>query len=322
VPGASVWRREFFALIVHMSSPVVSVVIPAYNSARTLPRSLSSVFSQTYGNHEVIVVDDGSTDDTEAVVRQYGERVILIRQENAGAGAARNRGASAASGRLLAFLDADDFWHRRKLELQVKAFADRSDVGICWTWHGSWREIEPDPTETELSGATTMARYSDDFASIFESPYLGTPGVMIPKDRFEKLSGFRTDLHSAEDVDLWLRAAYGSTTALIPAALFFVVATSDSLTARHGSGTYRDNIQVITEFCARHPEFAHTQQHMVRRVAAKVYEDWGSHELGVGNCKEAMGLLGMSLRNHIGMRAGYLLGKAVYCRGRAWVRLV
>jgi glycosyltransferase involved in cell wall biosynthesis len=305
-----------------MSSPVVSVVIPAYNSARTLTRALSSVFSQTYGNYEVIVVDDGSTDDTEAVVRQYGERVILIRQENAGAGAARNRGCRAASGRLLAFLDADDLWHCRKLEVQVKAFTDRPDISMCWTGHGSWREMEPDPTETELSGASTMATYSDDFASIFASPYLGTPGVMIPKSRFEKLLGFRTDLHSAEDVDLWLRAAYGSTTALIPAALFFVVATRDSLTARIGSGTYRDNLQVIADFCVKHPEFAHTQKRMVRRATAKVYEDWGSAEIGEGNFEAATRLLGLSLRNRVGARAGYLLSKAVYHWGRSWVRLV
>lgn len=269
----------------------------------------------------MIVVDDGSTDDTEVVVRQYGQRVILIRQENAGAGAARNRGARAASGRLLAFLDADDLWHCRKLEVQVKAFTDRPDISMCWTGCARWREMEPDPTGAELSGTSTIAKYSDDFPGIFASPYLGTPGVMIPRDRFEQLRGFRTDIHSAEDVDLWLRAAYGSITAHLPAALFFVVATQDSLSARRGSGTYRDNLQVITDFCARHPEFAETQKHVVRRATAKVYEDWGSNELGGGNCKDATRLLALSLRNRIGTRAAYLLGKAVFHWGGSWVRL-
>src|SRR5262245_42395210 len=110
-----------------MSTPLISVVIPAFNSAATLPRALASVFAQTCTQYEVIVVDDGSTEDLVAALQPYRARINLVRQSNAGAAAARNTGVRHARGKWLAFLDADDFWHRRKLELQLQACEARPD---------------------------------------------------------------------------------------------------------------------------------------------------------------------------------------------------
>jgi glycosyltransferase involved in cell wall biosynthesis len=114
--------------------PRVSVVIPAYNAAATLPETLASVFAQTFTDYEVIVVDDGSTDGTPALLASHGERVRVLRKVNeARPSTTRNVGAKAARGELVAFLDADDRWHPEKLARQVALFAANSHLGLAYT---------------------------------------------------------------------------------------------------------------------------------------------------------------------------------------------
>src|ERR1043165_8653356 len=101
------------------SDPRISVVIPTYNSAPFLPETLDSVFAQTYPAHEVIVVDDGSTDNTEEVLRAYAGRITYVKQANAGVSSARNAAIERATGNWFALLDSDDIWKPQKLERQV-----------------------------------------------------------------------------------------------------------------------------------------------------------------------------------------------------------
>src|SRR5688500_1347785 len=93
-----------------MREPLVSVIIPNYNYAHYLPQAINSVLAQTYSQVEIIVIDDGSTDDSVTVLRSYGDRIRWLQQPNQGVSAARNVGAHNTKGELVAFLDADDFW--------------------------------------------------------------------------------------------------------------------------------------------------------------------------------------------------------------------
>src|SRR5437763_447547 len=108
----------------------VSVIIPAYNFARYVPEAIDSVLAQTYAPFEVIVVDDGSTDDTPKVLAAYGNRIRAIRQVNQGVAAARNTGLAAAGGEYVAFIDSDDTWEPRKLQLQMDRFDADPDLGL------------------------------------------------------------------------------------------------------------------------------------------------------------------------------------------------
>jgi glycosyltransferase involved in cell wall biosynthesis len=110
-----------------MHTPLVSVVIPTYNQPAFLREALESVFSQTFGDYEIIVVNDGSTDGTAELLQQYGGRIRVVTQENQGIGRARNRGMDEAAGRYIAFLDHDDLWHREKLETQVAYMREHPD---------------------------------------------------------------------------------------------------------------------------------------------------------------------------------------------------
>jgi glycosyltransferase involved in cell wall biosynthesis len=123
--------KLLFASVIHMSgSKLVSVVIPTYNSGAYLTETLDSVVRQTYPHREVIIVDDGSTDDTPERVQRFDTTVIYIRQANAGVGAARNTGLRVASGDYLAFLDADDLWLPDKLAVQLAVAARHPDSGL------------------------------------------------------------------------------------------------------------------------------------------------------------------------------------------------
>src|SRR5690242_17488768 len=102
-----------------MDAPLVSIVIPTYNRAAVIRRTIENIFDQTYSNIEVIVVDDGSTDDTQTTLRQFSDRIRVIRQANAGPAVARNRGIEIAQGEIIAFQDSDDLWKPTKLERQV-----------------------------------------------------------------------------------------------------------------------------------------------------------------------------------------------------------
>ena len=120
-----------------MSRPTVSVIIPTYNRAALLPRALDSIVAQTFSDWEIVLVDDGSVDDTPAVASRYakqlGDRLLYLPQENRGSSAARNRGIDECHGRFVAFLDSDDEFVPTKLERQLSLFERRPDLGLVYS---------------------------------------------------------------------------------------------------------------------------------------------------------------------------------------------
>src|SRR5687768_199170 len=111
----------------------VSVIIPTYNSGSLVVQAVEGVLAQTRQAEEVIVVDDGSTDDTAERLQQFGERIRVVRQANGGVATARNAGLRASSGDLVAFLDADDAWHPQKLERQIALLQQHPEFGLLAT---------------------------------------------------------------------------------------------------------------------------------------------------------------------------------------------
>src|ERR1700678_3861883 len=122
-----------------MSQPLVSIIIPTYNRAEYLGQAIDSALAQSYRPIEIIVVDDGSTDDTQGVAARYGDRIRYIHKANGGASSARNAGFAAASGEVLALLDSDDRWLTEKLEKQISLLSD--GVGLV---HAGFRVFNSD----------------------------------------------------------------------------------------------------------------------------------------------------------------------------------
>jgi glycosyltransferase involved in cell wall biosynthesis len=120
-----------------------SVVIPTYNSERTIRAAIDSALAQTIAPYEVIVLDDGSTDDTVSILQSYGSRITLLRQENSGLASARNTLCEKAQGDLIAFLDHDDIWHARYLEVQQKNVRTYPDAVAFFPGHYNFYGMKP-----------------------------------------------------------------------------------------------------------------------------------------------------------------------------------
>jgi glycosyltransferase involved in cell wall biosynthesis len=179
--------------------PVVSVIIPTYNSATLVTKAVQSVLAQSVQPTEIIVVDDGSTDDTRQRLSTYGVR--YLHQQNQGVAAARNLGLRQATGELIAFLDADDVWHPRKLELQIAAIAANPDLVLLGTAVFDW-PIEQ-PGNVNRAGVIKAMPWR----KLAVKNHLVTSSIVVRHTALAKAGDFDTALQGPEDHDLWLRLA-------------------------------------------------------------------------------------------------------------------
>jgi glycosyltransferase involved in cell wall biosynthesis len=190
--------------IVPRSAPRVSVIIPNYNYGRYLSAAIDSVLGQTYSHLEVIVVDDGSTDGSEAVLRGYEGRVSWFQQRNQGVSAARNRGIQESRGELIAFLDADDVWHPQKIERQIAVLQDPA-VGIVCTGL-QYISTSGQSLGTNLCGG--RGRVLHEFALLRKTVVLaGGSSVLVRKECFTRAGLFDAELSTSADWDMWRRIA-------------------------------------------------------------------------------------------------------------------
>jgi glycosyltransferase involved in cell wall biosynthesis len=199
----------------------VSVVIPSYNCGRFLPETLDSVLSQTFKDYEIIVIDDGSTDNTEQIVKPYTNSITYLRGPNKGASAARNSGMKIARGELVAFLDADDLWDSEKLGAQVTFMDSHPKIGVNYTNCTFFDGLPPAATGFEERDSALL-RYSrekiansdyiltgtsllEDFLTIQAFPKPST--LMVRRQCFEQVGYFDETLYICEDTQMCLRLA-------------------------------------------------------------------------------------------------------------------
>ena len=177
-------------------SPTVSCVVPAYNAERYVARALESVLEQSRPPDEIIVVDDGSTDGTAAVLESYGSRLRVVHQENSGPAAARNRGIRMATGEIICFQDADDEWHRDKLAKQLVLLEARPEVGICIT---RLRNVWAEHLDEERRGLGAHVFANDPPGYVFQTS-------LIRRDVFARAGMLDEKLRRAEDIEWFARA--------------------------------------------------------------------------------------------------------------------
>ena len=189
-----------------MGKDLISVVITTHNRAGLLKRAIESVQAQTYGNVEIIVVSDGSTDNTDAVAAEYtkaDKRVSYYNYTPArGANYARNLGASKSNGKYIAFLDDDDAWHPDKAEKQYAAFKENIKVGLVTSgFHFIY--------VNQNSETNYIPKPSKDAAKeiLIKNTIGGTPGVMVRRDEFIKAGGFDEEMMALQDYDMWVRTS-------------------------------------------------------------------------------------------------------------------
>lgn len=217
-----------------MAGPsLVSVIIPTYNRAGTIAAAIRSVQEQTYAPVEIIVVDDGSTDDTRSVMAGFGEAVTYVRQPHTGQPAAtRNAGLRVARGVFCALLDSDDLYLPDKLALQVAALSVHPDVGLVYSDGRFFRHDPAQPAGRVLDGLPSPS--GDVFPELLRGNFLSTPTVLIRRLCLDAVGLFdeRPDFLAVEDYDLWLRIAAQFPVLYVPGDVAAI--------RRHGGSISRD----------------------------------------------------------------------------------
>jgi glycosyltransferase involved in cell wall biosynthesis len=186
-----------------MDNELVSVVIPTYNYGHFITEALESVFSQTYPHFEVIVVDDGSTDDTREKLELYRNRIQYIYKKNGGLSAARNTGIEASRSNLVALLDSDDLWHPKKLEIQVNYLKHHPEIALLGSTAIKDMQFGWPPMKQMNGDMGKLIALSE---MVIRS-HFAPSSVMIRKDCLQEVGLFDTGLRAVEDRDMWIRIA-------------------------------------------------------------------------------------------------------------------
>ncbi len=249
---------------------MISVIIATYNRAHYIAEAIRSAQAQTYPEVEIIVADDGSTDNTAEVVAGFGDAVTYVRLPHRGQPAAtRNAGLRVARGEFIAFLDSDDFFLPNKLALQLAAFEGHPDAGLVYANGYYFRDHPEHQTGHVLNGLPTPS--GDALADLLRGNFLASPVVLIRRACLDEVGTFdeRPDFFAVEDYDLWLRIA----------AHFPVIYAPGDVAAirRHRTSISRDvathrarALLVLAKLEATHPD-------LVRQHRAALNEGYARH---------------------------------------------
>lgn len=184
------------------AQPLVSVVVATYNMGHYLPQAVQSILAQSYPSVEVIIVDDGSTDDTQAVTQELARdaRVRVHHQSNAGQASAKNKGIELSRGEFLAFLDADDAWMPDKLAKQMPLFQGRPAVGVVYSEYACM-----DGVGQPLPKPPTQLRRGRVSGELLIENFVSFPTAVVRRECLQKLGSFDLNYGMGIDYDLWLR---------------------------------------------------------------------------------------------------------------------
>ena len=226
----------------------VSVVIPAYKAAGTIGRAIDSLLGQTRPPEEILVVDDGSPDDTAAVVSAYGPHVTLVSKENGGVAGARNLGIERSGGDVVAFLDADDYWEPQKLQRQLDVLSEHPQVGLVASWYYIEEPGAPRVPAARRGGALFDRPLTATGAEVFEAAgKIWTSAVLIRRD---VLGGnrFAAQFEPAEDKDLWVRMVLARPIYLSSEPLCTAVMEPGSLSRKDVDYAYSPLIRIAEQY--------------------------------------------------------------------------
>jgi len=250
----------------------VSIIIPAYNQARFLSRSIESALQQTHADVEVIVIDDGSTDETPAILSRYNSqpRFKSIRQPNAGLPATRNRGIAEAIGDYLCFLDSDDFYAVEKCARQAELLDKSPELGFVYC---DFTQVDQQglPLTEQTSIAQLQRTLSGNiFPALMEGGYFPPHTAMIRRSVLDEVGAFDPELGGHADYDLWLRAAAKYAAFYQDEKLAFYRRHSDSM-SQNSEHMLRTRVATLRKIARLHPELAGDALNQLQLAAENLF---------------------------------------------------
>ena len=261
-------------------APKISVVIPTYNREHYIEKAIDSVMAQTYQDFEVVLVDDGSEDNTREKIKKYGERVLYFYQENKGIPGARNTGIRNSRGDYIAFLDSDDYWRPEKLKRQMKLFNDHPDYGLVASCCAS---VEMDGSFRERNRLGKSGWVLND---IFKANFIRTSSAIIKKSCFEKVGLFDEQLQQCQEYDLWMRMAAEFPIGFINESLTVYVDNPKGISIDGLTGRLFRLIALEKEYLKEK-----VPEKIYKRRMAKNYQVVGRHYLKRGNREQGLSYL-------------------------------
>jgi GT2 family glycosyltransferase len=317
-----------------VTADFVSVIVPTYNRAYCLQNTLDSVFAQSHENLELVLVDDGSTDDTRALAELISTREPRLRyiyQANSGVSAARNRGLREARGEYLALLDSDDTWMLWKLEAQLACLKALPEVGMIWTdmeavgakgqvvsaaflrtMYDAYRWFKPEelfaharplssimPTPPEFSGAV-IVRWGDIFSQMLMGNLVHTSTVLMRRSRYQSVRNFDESMRTGEDYDFHLRTCRAGPVALLDApAIRYQCGRPDQLSRNELMiQIARNFVLTVERAIERDRARVALPRWMIERSLASGHQWVGEAALEGGDLTEARTHLAASLRHN------------------------
>ncbi|RMJ06142.1 MULTISPECIES: glycosyltransferase [Marinobacter] len=271
------------------NKPRVSVITPTFNRADYLPVAIDSVLAQTFGDFELIVIDDGSTDGTPELMKGYSNdsRVRYVQQPNQGQSVARNRGVAESVGDFICFLDSDNAWVETKLAASLRAFDENPQADVVY---GDYVVIDAEGRElginrmTRYSGRITPMLICDNFVSMNTT--------MTRRHCFDEMGAFDSNDRLAEDYGLWLRFSTRYQFLYLPEVLGYYRVMEDQISSDKDS-RFKANEELILEFLKAYPDALDSLE--VRQGLSRFYHRKGRYELSVGRSRSAGRDLGRSL---------------------------
>ena len=267
-------------------NPLISIIIPTYNHARFVVFAVESALAQTYADREVIVVDDGSTDNTREVLSSYTDRIRYIHQENRGLSAARNAGIRAAQGAFIAILDADDVWLPGKLDAQMRVFRQYPETGavscIGEVVDDRSRGQRAEGRGRDLSSATgALSRICKVGELLCGNQFSGGSYGVVRRECFDKVGLFDEELRSSEDWDMWLRIGCRWPLRIVTQVLASVRVSGDSMSAaKNADRMLANDLRVLDKLFADPETKVNAYDRGVAYAYRYVAAAWAHHQVG------------------------------------------
>lgn len=252
--------------------------MPAYQAGQWIGATLETVLAQTFPPQEVVVVDDGSTDETASVARSFGQRVQLVRQPNLGPSAAYNRAFRESSGDYVAMCPADDLWEPRKLELQLEVLGAHPEVDVAFGGARYFGLEERDFTGPATAGILDPTSF---LREMYRTDLVPTPTAVVRRDLFTRLGGFREDL-ACEDYEFWMRALKHGAVFFHDPRLLVRLRHHGANVSAQARSMWEMNLQIHELYASDLGD-----ERLVRRTLARDLRTIGRSRLGLGEVHEA-----------------------------------